>query len=269
MKSGSLLVRGSGGHSNADTARCPSCREPVRFHNAGGSVRAESECTLPFGGADVPAPPTGPAPVEPAPPSAAAADDQAAVETPRRPEPRPAGDALVAPAAVGEDDADEEVAVVVPSTRAAATPGLLDRIGARVAQRRHEAGLSVEKLARAAGIAEGHLGHIEGGRRNITLGVLEAVARVLRCDVADLVAPEPPAVSRPAGPAAAGAATPAAALDDLAALVGRVLDRAYFYAARWYCGGCISWPSNPGVCPVCRGPLQPVYLATLPREVSE
>lgn len=266
MRSAAIsFSKAPGGRSPVDTAVCHGCRHHARLHNnAFGCVRGECDCTITrdelTGGTDAPAQPTEPAPVQPAPTAAAPADHAPAVETPRRPEPRPAGDALVAPAAVGEDDADEEVATAVPSTRAAATSGLLERIGTRVAQRRLEAFLPLAALARAAGITEGHLGHIEAGRRNITLGVLEAVARVLQCDVADLVAPEPAA----AAPSVTAAASP---LDDLAALVNTVLDRAYFYAARWYCAQCISWPSNPGVCPVCRGPLQPVYLATLPREL--
>lgn len=78
-------------------------------------------------------------------------------------------------------------------------------------------------------------------------------------------------------PEATGAAvtepTPADALtareaQRYAELVDRVLDRALYCVARWYCPRCHYWPPAPGACESCRAPLQPVYLATLPRETT-
>lgn len=66
-------------------------------------------------------------------------------------------------------------------------------------------------------------------------------------------------------PAEAYAAREAQRLADL---VAQVLDRALFAAARWYCPSCHDWPLDPGACLVCRGPLQPVYLATIPRSLT-
>ena len=173
-----------GAHSPADL-RCPACREPRRLHNAGGNVRADSECTNPFGGANVPTS----APAEPA--SAGPGDDDAAaggareadapaesVETPRRTDPRPAVERALVPAAVvGGDDADEEVAA------------------------------------------------------------------------------EP--------------FTAATALDQPGAFVEHLVATAYYVSPRWSCPSCISWPASPGACAVCGTPLQPVYLATVPREVTQ
>lgn len=122
----------SSGHSVADAGRCPACREPRRLHNAGGNVRADSDCTVPWGDPDAPtAPaPAEAAPVAAAPPGPAPADEP--VETPRRPDPRPAGNRALEPAAVGGDDADEEVAAIDVGATAAATT--LDDLTALVAQ---------------------------------------------------------------------------------------------------------------------------------------
>lgn len=53
-----------------------------------------------------------------------------------------------------------------------------------------------------------------------------------------------------------------------AALVDQVLDRALYCVARWYCPRCHYWPSDPGACESCRGPLSAVYLATIPRSLT-
>jgi hypothetical protein len=181
VRRATVLGAGKGAHGIVDTARCPACREPARLHNAAGNVRADCECTVPYGSLNVPAA-SFPEAVVPTAASAAPAGRPAAVEAPRRTDPRPAGDALVLPpAAVGGDD-----------------------VGARAAA-------SVEQAA--------------------------AVPRA------------------------------AAALDDIAELVQQVLDRAYFFTVRWYCPSCHDWPLDPGACGMCTAALQPVYLATLPREV--
>lgn len=198
MKTVRFPIR-STGHSVSDAARCPVCGEPRRFHNAAGSVRAESECTLPYGDPDAPtAPaPTEAAPVAAAPARTAPADEPVAQttalatpamrtplvlldETPRRPNPRPATDGALDVAVVGGDDADEEVAVS----------------------------------------------------------------------------------------GATGAVTTLTVLGSLGAFVDEMFDTAYYVAPRWYCPSCIDWPLDPGACRQCKAPLQPVYLATVPRSLT-
>jgi hypothetical protein len=246
MRRGAFVGDRRGGHAVVDAATCPACSHPQRLHNAYGCVRGDCDCALDRdGGQPVTEPAAAPdgalldaldpvcgrcahrrgrhavlgtglpcrdcpcktfaeatdaapskagrTPAMAAAPAGAPAVDEGpadeppagataragfglGLKTPRRPEPRPAGEALVCPAAVGGDDADEEVA-------------------------------------------------------------------------ADHGAPA------------------ATALAEIAVLVEKVLDHAYFFAARWYCPTCVSWPVSPGACVVCQTPIQPVYLATLPRSV--
>lgn len=242
---------------DAPCARCPH-RRSRHFVNGNGLPCRECGCRS-FTTEATDAQTPEPAPVQPAAPTTAPADDQAAVETPRRHEPRPAGEALVVPAAVGEDDADEEVAT--SSSHGVAT-NLAEQISTAIVQRRDVVGLTQQKTAWAVGIAPGYLSQIEAGKRLPTLGTLGEIAAVLGCDV------DIRFVERNPETAAVVAPDTAAALEDIAALVGRVLDHAYFYAARWYCPSCVSWPLDPGACKRCTAPLQPVYLATLPREIN-
>lgn len=232
MKSANYPFPGARGHGIVDSARCPVCRDLARIHNTAGCVRADCECVLPYGGTNATTAPPGPTPPppaaaptpaaataaapgpprEPTPPVAepwlpgagykrlkaerpdlpdVTADDPALAradeiialaKTPRRAEPRPAGTALVDPAAVGEDDADEEVVAVVAGARAATTD------------------------------------------------------------------PSP--------------------LDGLAQLVDRMFSAAYYVSPRWYCPACHLWPLDGGACTTCKAPLQAVYVATIPREIT-
>lgn len=52
-------------------------------------------------------------------------------------------------------------------------------IGARIADLRRRAGLSQEELAERAGLQRSHIARIEGCRYDVTLWVVEAVARAL------------------------------------------------------------------------------------------
>lgn len=40
-----------------------------------------------------------------------------------------------------------------------------------------------------------------------------------------------------------------------------------YVSVRWFCPPCREWPLAPGACVTCRAPLQPVYVATIPREL--
>lgn len=59
-------------------------------------------------------------------------------------------------------------------------------LGARVRQLRQERGLSINDLARAAGIAYSTVGNIEDGRQEPVVSTLERLARVLEVPLAEL-----------------------------------------------------------------------------------
>ncbi len=67
--------------------------------------------------------------------------------------------------------------------------------GRRVADRRHELGLSQEKAAEAIGVHWTYLGQVERGRRNVTLHNILKIADGLGVDASGLVSglPAPPA----------------------------------------------------------------------------
>ncbi len=46
-----------------------------------------------------------------------------------------------------------------------------------------------------------------------------------------------------------------------------LLAASLYVSSRWYCPKCHHWPLDPGACPGCRKPLQPVYNVTIPRSV--
>lgn len=43
---------------------------------------------------------------------------------------------------------------------------------------------------------------------------------------------------------------------------------ALYVSSRWYCPRCHQWPLDPGACTGCKAPLQAVYHATIPREIT-
>lgn len=65
-------------------------------------------------------------------------------------------------------------------------------IGAQVALRRTQRGLSAAELARRAGISKATLSTLEAGTGNPTVGTLDALALALRIPLTDLLAPEAP-----------------------------------------------------------------------------
>lgn len=70
------------------------------------------------------------------------------------------------------------------------TDPILRRVGERVRARRTRLGLTARELAERAGLSARFVSQLENGRANIAIGRLDAVARVLGVDPAELVASE-------------------------------------------------------------------------------
>jgi len=81
--------------------------------------------------------------------------------------------------------------LVVPAYKSASHASLsLERkqvLGARARLAREDAGLTVEALAHASGIADKHIQRIEGGKGNPTLATLYALADALGRHPRDLI----------------------------------------------------------------------------------
>lgn len=77
------------------------------------------------------------------------------------------------------------------------SPALLDRIGARVRELRHERGLTQSELAQRSGVSVRFLGQLEAGEGNISLGRLAEVAAALGVPLGALVSegPDPSALA--------------------------------------------------------------------------
>jgi transcriptional regulator with XRE-family HTH domain len=60
-------------------------------------------------------------------------------------------------------------------------------IGAQIAQRRTQRGISAAELARRAGLSKGTMSAIESGTANPTIATLEALAEALRIPLTDLL----------------------------------------------------------------------------------
>jgi transcriptional regulator with XRE-family HTH domain len=58
-------------------------------------------------------------------------------------------------------------------------------VGKNVRGARQKGGLTQEQLALEAEINHGHLSEIEAGRHNVTIELLEKLAKVLKVDIAD------------------------------------------------------------------------------------
>ena len=67
------------------------------------------------------------------------------------------------------------------------SPELLDTLAKNVYRYRKNRGLSQEKLAELAGMHRTFISMIERRGRNVTLGVVEAIANVLEVDVPTLL----------------------------------------------------------------------------------
>jgi transcriptional regulator with XRE-family HTH domain len=70
-----------------------------------------------------------------------------------------------------------------------------DRIGARIAMLRKQAGMTQEELANRAGLQRTHVGRIEAGRYAVTLETVQAIAQALGMTV-DIVDPKLEGLSR-------------------------------------------------------------------------
>ncbi len=66
----------------------------------------------------------------------------------------------------------------------------LDRVQTNVRRLRHDKGMTQEDLASDAGIARAYLGRLETQGRNISINVLDALAKALGVDPRDLLEPE-------------------------------------------------------------------------------
>ncbi len=64
---------------------------------------------------------------------------------------------------------------------------VLERMGILIANRRSELGLGQQELADRAGLHRTYISDIERGRRNMTIGTLQKLAKVLGITMADLM----------------------------------------------------------------------------------
>lgn len=74
----------------------------------------------------------------------------------------------------------------MPRQRGSAT--FTKRVGARVRALREEVGITQESLAWESGLAKGYLSQVESGQRLPSLPALQALAKTLKVQLADLVA---------------------------------------------------------------------------------
>lgn len=63
-----------------------------------------------------------------------------------------------------------------------------ERIGALLAQKRNEAGLSVRALAELAGVSYQNITKIENGKYNVSIDILSKIVNALNCKI-DIVNP--------------------------------------------------------------------------------
>lgn len=62
---------------------------------------------------------------------------------------------------------------------------LLIKIGAKVVARRKELNLTQEDLAYSANIDRTYIGYVENGKQNITISMLNKLAKALKIDITD------------------------------------------------------------------------------------
>jgi len=67
---------------------------------------------------------------------------------------------------------------------------LLPTLGRRVREIRDRRGMTRKLVAREAGVSERHLAHLEGGEGNVSILLLDNIARALDVSLTDLLAPE-------------------------------------------------------------------------------
>lgn len=61
------------------------------------------------------------------------------------------------------------------------------RVGARLAELRRKEGMTQEQLSEASGISTKYIGHIEQGRKGMTLYVAQKVADGLGIEIGELI----------------------------------------------------------------------------------
>lgn len=67
------------------------------------------------------------------------------------------------------------------------TPKIYEKMGRKIQKARQEKGITQEKLAEMADISRTHMGHIEQGRRQPTLDVVQKIAKALRMKANELI----------------------------------------------------------------------------------
>ncbi|MDT3671506.1 MAG: helix-turn-helix transcriptional regulator [Aromatoleum sp.] len=84
----------------------------------------------------------------------------------------------------------EAPAVETRSDAAPSSSTLLPTLGKRVREIRDRRGMTRKLVAREAGVSERHLAHVEGGEGNVSIVLLDNIARALDVSVVELLAPE-------------------------------------------------------------------------------
>lgn len=64
---------------------------------------------------------------------------------------------------------------------------IYERLGKKIQKARKDKGITQEKLAEMADISRTHMGHIEQGRRQPTLDVVQKIAKALRMKANELI----------------------------------------------------------------------------------
>ena len=67
------------------------------------------------------------------------------------------------------------------------TPKIYEKLGRKIQKARQEKGITQEKLAEMADISRTHMAHIEQGRRQPTLDVVQKIARALKMKANELI----------------------------------------------------------------------------------
>jgi XRE family transcriptional regulator, aerobic/anaerobic benzoate catabolism transcriptional regulator len=80
--------------------------------------------------------------------------------------------------------------VDVRSETTAGNVSLLPTLGRRVREIRDRRGMTRKLVAREAGVSERHLAHLEGGEGNVSIVLLDNIARALDVSLVELLAPE-------------------------------------------------------------------------------
>ncbi|HJV27994.1 MAG TPA: helix-turn-helix transcriptional regulator [Aromatoleum sp.] len=88
------------------------------------------------------------------------------------------------------DLAQEAAQPAAESTNAAESGNILPTLGKRVRELRDRRGMTRKLVAREAGVSERHLAHLEAGDGNVSIVLLDNIARALNVSLVELLAPE-------------------------------------------------------------------------------